>query len=180
MTTHEFTIIASGLNPEADDFMDRFFEAGCSDATIAYQRGRIIIEFAREADNFSHAIVTAFEDVQKAGAKVEGFEPDYLVNLSDIAERCQMSRSAISLYVKGERGEHDFPAPVARVTSDSPLWDWVDVSRWLHAKGKLAAESVLEARMVREANYLTRLHAHPVGHFGRLLEERIKPAEVAA
>jgi hypothetical protein len=179
MKTHEFTIIASGMNPNDDDFADRFYEAGCGDATIAYQKGLIILEFAREAENFVHAITSAFEDVQKAGAKVEGFEPDYLVSLSDIAERCNLSRSAISLYCKGERGDKAFPSPVARVTSESPLWDWVDVSRWMHKHEKVGAETVLEARLVREANLLIRLQAAPLGQFAKQLEERVMAAEAA-
>jgi hypothetical protein len=180
MKNYVFTLIASGLDPQADDFENRFFEAGCDDATIAFQKGLIILEFARDADNFSHAIVSAFEDVQKAGAKVERFEPDYLVSLSDIATRCNLSRSAVSLYCKGERGDKAFPSPIARVTSDSPLWDWVDVSRWLHKHDKIDAEAVLEARMVREANYITRLHAAPIGRFGKQLEDRLKAEPEAA
>ena len=31
MKTHEFTIVASGLDPEMDGYEDRFFEAGCDD-----------------------------------------------------------------------------------------------------------------------------------------------------
>jgi hypothetical protein len=151
MKMYEFTIIASGLDPEADDFADRFYEAGCSDASISFQRGTIIIEFGREAKDFAHAVVSAFEDVRKAGAKIERFEPDYLVTLTDIAERTGLSKAAISLYTKGERGKA-FPSPVARVTSDSPLWDWVDVSRWMHATNKLPMAAVLEARTMREAS----------------------------
>jgi transcriptional regulator with XRE-family HTH domain len=180
MKTFVFTIIASGLDPAADDFENRFFEAGCDDATIAFQKGLIILEFARDAENFSHAITSAFEDVQKAGAKVERFEPDYLVSLSDIAERCNLSRTLISMYCKGERGDKAFPSPIVRVTSDSPLYDWVDVSRWMYKHEKLPAEAVLEARMVREANYIARLISTPIGHFGKQLEERLRAAEAAA
>jgi transcriptional regulator with XRE-family HTH domain len=179
MKNYVFTIIASGLDPQADDFENRFFEAGCDDATIAFQKGLIILEFARDAENFSHAIVSAFEAVQKAGAKIERFEPDYLVSLSDIADRCNLSRTMISMYCKGERGDKAFPSPIARVTSDSPLYDWVDVSRWMHKHDKVSAETVLEARMVREANYIARLQSAPIGHFGKQLEERVKVAEAA-
>jgi hypothetical protein len=154
MTTYSLTVIASGLDPDADNFEDRFFEAGCDDATISVQKGLIVLEFEREAKSFSHALISAAEDVRKAGARVERFEPDHLVNLSDIAARSGMSRAAISLYCKGARGE-GFPAPIARVTSESPLWDWVDVARWMREKGKLPAEAVLEARLMREANRLT-------------------------
>jgi len=151
MKTHEFTIIASGLDPHADDFEDRLYEAGCSDATISFQRGAIIIAFAREAKDFAHAVVSALEDVRKAGAKIERLEPDTLVTLTDIAERTGLSKAAISLYGKGERGKA-FPAPIARVTSDSPLWDWVDISRWMYTQQRLPLEAVLEARTVREAS----------------------------
>src|SRR5689334_17300129 len=104
MKTYQFAIIASGPNPNEDNFEDRFFEAGCDDATISFQKGLIILEFSREAKSFAHAIASAFANVHKAGAKVERFEPDHLVNLSDIAQRSGMSRAAISLYCKGERG----------------------------------------------------------------------------
>jgi len=87
MKIHEFTIIASGLDPEADDFEDRFFDAGCDDATIAFQKGVIIVEFAREAVSFSKAVTSVYEDVLHAGANVERVEPDYLGSLSEIAER---------------------------------------------------------------------------------------------
>ena len=39
MRTYEFTIIASGLNPDSDGFADRFFENGCDNATLWFQRG---------------------------------------------------------------------------------------------------------------------------------------------
>ena len=58
MKTHEFTIVASGLDPEADGYEDRFFEAGCDDATLSFQKGVIIAEFAREAVSFSKAVTT--------------------------------------------------------------------------------------------------------------------------
>ena len=77
-----FSIVASGLDPQADDFEDRFWEAGCDDATISFRKGRIIVEFKREAKDFVHAILSAYADVRKAGAKVERFEPDDLVSQS--------------------------------------------------------------------------------------------------
>jgi len=153
--TYEFTIIASGIDAQADDFEDRFFEAGCADATLSFQKSLIILEFARGAKGFAQAITSAFADVRAAGATVERFEPDYLVTLTDIAARSGLSKAAISLYCKGER-QDDFPAPVARITSESPLWDWVEVSHWLFKRDKLDQEAVLEARLVREANMIAK------------------------
>ena len=71
--------------------------------------------------------------------------------MSDIANRSGLSRAAISLYCKGERSE-GFPAPVVRVTSESPLWDWVDVSCWMLAHSRVTASDVVQARIVKEAN----------------------------
>jgi predicted DNA-binding transcriptional regulator AlpA len=176
MKTYEFTIIASGLDPEAEDFEDRFYEAGCDDATISWQKGAIILEFAREAPSFAKALISAFADVQKAGAKVERIEPDYLVSLSDIAQRTGLSRAAISLYCKGERAE-GFPAPVVRVTSESPLWDWVEVSHWMVRHKKLSDVEVLCARMVKEANLVAQSHTLRRDQFVKQLTKRAKEME---
>lgn len=151
MRTHRITIVASGMDPEAEDFEDRFFEAGCDDATISVQKGLVLLDFAREARTFLSALWSAVADVERAGAKIERIEPDYLVSASEIAERAHLSRSAVSLYAKGERGR-DFPPPVARVTSESPLWDWSEVASWMHRKNALPLAAVLEAKAVREVN----------------------------
>lgn len=149
--TFEFAIIASGLDPEADDVFDRFYEAGCDDATIAFQKGHFIVDFAREAATFEDAIASAIRDVTKAGAKVERIEPDPLVSLSDMATRAGLTRAALTNYFKGHRAKA-FPAPVARVTTESPLWDWATVARWMYAHKKLPREAALAAEVVRAAN----------------------------
>lgn len=151
MTTHEFSIIASGLNPEAVDFEELFFNAGCDDATVAFQKGHIILDFAREAESIDVAIASAVVDVRKAGATVDRVEPDPLVSLSDMASRTGMSRAAMSHYFKGDRGE-DFPAPIVRVTSESPLWEWATVAKWMYKHKKLSRAKALEAEIVRRAN----------------------------
>lgn len=151
MTNHRFTIIAADLDPQAEDFGERFFEAGCDDATISVQKGAIILEFGRDARTFGGALISAIANVRAAGAKVVHVEPDHLVSLADIALRAGISRAAASNYAKGSRGR-GFPAPVARVTTESPLWDWVEVARWLHRRGRLPAREVVRARIVRHAN----------------------------
>jgi hypothetical protein len=62
-----------------------------------------------------------------------------------------MTRAAMTQYSKGQRSK-DFPAPVARVTSDSPLWDWATVAKWLFQHEKLSREAAIEAEAVRIAN----------------------------
>lgn len=148
---HEFTIVAAGLDPEAEDFEDRFFAAGCDDATIAVQRGAILLHFGREAPTLAQAVKSAMSDVAAAGARVARLEPDPLVSLSDIAARAGLTRAAVSLYARGARGS-GFPAPVARVTSDSPLWDWAAVAGWLHGRGQVSEDTLTKARRLAEAN----------------------------
>jgi predicted DNA-binding transcriptional regulator AlpA len=157
MKTFEFSIIASGLDPEAEDFADRFFNAGCDDATLSFQKGHIILDFAREADSIDAAIVSAVECVAAAGANVDRVEPDPLVSLSDIASRTGMSRAAMTQYSKGQRGKN-FPSPVARVTSDSPLWDWASVAKWLFQNEKISRDTAIEAEIVRAANAAIESH----------------------
>lgn len=151
MNMHSFTIVPSGLDHGADDFEDRFFEAGCDDATISIQKGAIILDFRREARSFSSALKSAIAAVEAAGASVAHIEPDHLVSLTDIAARANLTKAAVSLYAKGERGD-GFPAPVARVTTESPLWDWVLVARWLHRRGRLGTDALVRARLVRSVN----------------------------
>jgi predicted DNA-binding transcriptional regulator AlpA len=151
MKTFEFSIVASGLDPEAEAFADRFFNAGSDDATLSFQKGHIILDFGREAESIDAAISSAVKCVTAAGARVDRIEPDPLVSLADIASRTGMSRAAMTQYSKGQRGK-DFPPPVARVTSDSPLWDWASVARWLFRNGKISRDVAIEAEIVRAAN----------------------------
>jgi hypothetical protein len=90
MKTFEFSIVASGVDPTADDFGDRFYDAGCDDALVAFQKGHTIIDFAREARSIDEAIASAVENVCAAGAKIDRVEPDLLVNLSEIASRADL------------------------------------------------------------------------------------------
>jgi hypothetical protein len=151
MTVFEFSVIASGLDPSADDFESRFYGAGCDDATVSYQRGHIILDFAREASSADEAIASAVANVRSAGATVDRIEPDPLVSLSEIAQRAGLTRAAVSQYAGGHRG-NSFPAPVARITSNAPLWRWASVAAWLCARNQLPREAVAEAEAVARAN----------------------------
>jgi len=150
MKNFEFTIIASGFDLHSN-YEDALFEAGCSDATISIQKGVMIAEFDREAVSFSRAVASACQNVHTAGFHVDRVEPDHLVSLSEIAERANLSRQAISLYIKGERSS-GFPTPAAKVTSKHPLWDWHEVASWLHEKNFVEREVVIQAQIVKEAN----------------------------
>ena len=151
MKTFEFTIIASGLDHRASDFERRIHDSGCSDATPSFQKGHIILEFARDSDSVDQAVASAISDVRAAGATVERVEPDPLVSLSEIAARSGLTRSALTQYAKGQRGR-GFPAPVAKITSESPLWDWATVTLWLYRRKKVSRAIAIQAAAVGGAN----------------------------
>ena len=172
METHEFTIVADGLDPTAEDFETRFLEAGCDDAAVAFQKGRILVDFARRAPSLEAALASAVDNVRAAGVQVVRIEPDPLVSLADMAGRAQLSRSALTNYFRGHRAE-GFPPPRARVMSDSPLWDWADASAWLYRRRRISRAVAVDALVVSEANALIDRDA---SDFGRALDERVRAA----
>jgi hypothetical protein len=157
MKTYEFSIIASGLDPESENFEQQFYDAGCDDALIVFQKGHIIVDFARESDSIDAAICSAIECVEKAGAHVDRVEPDPLVSLTDIAARAGLSRAAITNYAKGDRADN-FPAPVARVTSKTSLYDWAAVATWLFQHKQISKEEAVEAEAVKVTNAAIECH----------------------
>ena len=74
MKTFEFSIIAFGPDPSQGDALDRFYEAGCDDATVGFQKGHLILDFAREAACLDDAVASAMADVRAAGARIERVE----------------------------------------------------------------------------------------------------------
>lgn len=151
MNCYEFTIVATGLSIDDNEWQNAFFEAGCDDAVVGLQRGVFALHFDREASSFEEAVGSACADVERTGATVRRIEPDPLVSSSDIAERVGLSRQAVSNYVTGERGQ-GFPAPVACVTTARPLWSWSEVATWLCTKGRLSDETVGRARSLEKLN----------------------------
>jgi hypothetical protein len=140
-------------------------------------KGILAINFDREAESYMRAVVSALMDLSKTGLIINRFEPDFLVSANEIASRSSVSRQSISNYANQLRGE-GFPAPVVRITSDSPLWDWVDVSRWLHKKNVVSLEAVLNARIGRSVNKFLRRERKTSGErtFVTVLNKAMKSA----
>jgi hypothetical protein len=149
MNTYTFPIACvsaeDGRTP--DEITDALFEAGCDDALLLERAGMFVLEFDRDADSFDQAAVSAIHDVFSAGMKPTYLGPDPMVSMSDIAERAGITRQAVSLYVSGRRGS-GFPPPIAKIDSPSPLWEWLAVAEWLHAKGTVDEHAVEAARSV--------------------------------
>lgn len=150
MQTYDFTFIV-GADPHDDAFEDRFIEAGCDDATFILRRGAVALSFDREDVDYKHAVLSAYQNIREAGADIIRFEPDFLVSAPEIAERAQISRAAVDNYVKGQR-RVGFPLPDARFSAKSPLWDWVEVSKWLWENEMLGENEYRHALISRVIN----------------------------
>ncbi len=150
MKTYDFTFVVDA-DPLADDFEDRFIAAGCDDATFVLRRGAAALCFDRAAVTYKDAVLSAYQNIKAAGSEVLRFEPDFLVTASDIAERSGLTRAAINLFDKGERRQ-GFPLPVARFNAKSPLYDWVQVSKWLWDQGKIDEQAFYDAQVSRIVN----------------------------
>lgn len=177
-STFEFSFVVSGVDPHADDFEDRFFEAGCDDATLMLYKGSVVAAFAREDETYESAIVSAYTNLTKSGAVIERFDPDFLVTASDIAERSSLTRAAVGNYVKGTRGDN-FPAPKLRVMSTSPLWDWVDVSGWLHHNGQVDVSIYRDALVSRGVNTFIQ-KSSPMTREENIFHKKIEAYSLAA
>ncbi len=111
MKTYRFTIIAAGLDPDADAFEDHFFETGCDDATISVVKGSIVLDFERDANSLLQALASAIRDIRKAGATVVRIEPHHLASPSDIAGRTGSTQPA------GESDEAEYDVAKARLAA---------------------------------------------------------------
>lgn len=68
MNEYEFTLKFNLQNSQADpnDYMDRLYERGCNDALIGLgKKGRIVLDFVREASSAYEAISSAITVVKK-------------------------------------------------------------------------------------------------------------------
>ena len=143
MAEYDFTLKFMLDQPHADpeSFVDRLFEAGCEDAIVGIgEPGRIALNFVREADSASEAVVTAIQDVKQAIPEVRFTEasPDF-VGLSDLAELLGVSRQYVRKIV--EANVYSFPAPVH--DGKRPIWHLEPVLVWLDTNRVRPIDEVL-------------------------------------
>lgn len=136
MATWEFTLVVEGADLQGDELIDRLFEAGLDDATISRTGGVQLVDVARDADTYAHALLSALGQVRDATggtAHVVRVEPDQLVTMAEIAERYDRTRESVRLLIAGDRGPGGFPAPLSHGTERTRLWRWSDVTAWFRA-----------------------------------------------
>jgi hypothetical protein len=150
----DFALIVGGVSNLTQAVEDALFAAGCDDATLSIQYGRLYVEFSRCARSIEEAIFSAIQDVRKAniGAEVLRVDECNLVTASEIARRVQRSRQLVYQYIKGERGPGGFPPPEFYLAEGSPLWAWCAVSYWFAQNDILRPEEGWNAEVVAAVN----------------------------
>lgn len=152
MPTYEFTV-ALDRAPEAQDF-DLIFEAGLDDSTPEIREGRGVLNIARDADTLSTAIVSAVENVERAGFRVVGIDTEDLVSLKTIARRLDRTYESVRLLASGKRGAGAFPAPLSG--DGWALYSWAGVSAWFSSKYGAAVSVSEDERVIAAADHLLR------------------------
>lgn len=130
----EFTLKFAFPNATAEPkhFVERLGKAGCDDAIIGVgQKGRIALQFSREANNALEAISSAIKDVKSVipDARLIESTPD-LVGLTDIAQLLGFSRQNMRKLMQSHI--QTFPPPVHSGTTS--IWHLCDVLQWFELK----------------------------------------------
>jgi hypothetical protein len=131
VTEHTFTLtFALGAQgADADVLIERLGVAGCDDAVVGVgRRGRLALEFSREAENAARALGSAVSDVRSAvpDAVLIEASPD-LVGLTDVASLLGVTRQNVRKLIVS----CDAPEPVPVHAGRPTIWRLAGVLRWL-------------------------------------------------
>lgn len=143
MTTFEFTLKFALTDAHADPegYVALLGEAGCDDALIGIgQKGRLALQFLREAQNAADAVMSAIADVKAAipDARLIEATPD-LVGLSDIAKHLGFSRQNMRKLMLTH--QLTFPAPIHE--GKSAIWHLAKVLKWFEQGQRKTIDPVL-------------------------------------
>jgi hypothetical protein len=164
---YDFVLILGDVPELTTEVEDALYEAGCSDATIGMQAGRLSLDFTRRAPSKKDAILSAIKDVRSAkiGARVIRVDDCDLVTQAEIGRRIERTRQLVHQYISGERGPGGFPPPVCEITDGTPLWHWCEVAYWLAAHDMITEEVMVAARDTETINsilsFLNQQATHP-------------------
>ncbi len=162
MKAFKFTLkfALSEASIDAGHYVELLGEAGCDDALVGIgQKGRIALEFDREADSAFQAILSAIKDIKSVipDAKLIEATPD-LVGVSDIADLLGFTRQNMRKLVLNH--SVTFPTPIHE--GKSTIWHLANVLSWfVQGKRKIIeptlmeiATATMQLNIVKETKYL--------------------------
>jgi predicted DNA-binding transcriptional regulator AlpA len=138
--TLKFSLPNTDVDPEV--YVSQLGQAGCDDAIIGTgQKGKIALQFNREAGNACDAILSAIEEVKRVipSARLVEATPD-LVGLSDIADIMGFSRQNMRKLMLTHSGT--FPDPIH--TGSSAIWHLSNILQWFENKQSKCIEASIK------------------------------------
>ncbi|MDX7990869.1 DNA-binding protein [Xenorhabdus littoralis] len=162
MKEYDFALIAISPEKKIDSDLlcqiaNTLYEAGADDCTVLSRDNAFILEFDREADSYKKAVLSAIKQVQSVGLIVKSIDAGQYVGLSDAAEFAHLTRSAMSKFSKGVRGDGFFPTPYFRLNNKAPLYEWKEIADWLSRKGMIEPELAENAEVTADINTILSL-----------------------
>lgn len=150
---HDFTLVLTGITDPTDGVFQALHASGCDDGTLAMRSGRPFMTFSRTAPSIKAAILSAIDNVRKAGIGADVLRVDYcnLVTQADIARKINRSRQLVHQYMTGSRGPGGFPPPACEICDNQFLWYWCEVAYWLW-ENNMVKEDVL--RVAQEVDVI--------------------------
>ncbi|QFT39854.1 MULTISPECIES: AlpA family transcriptional regulator [Vibrio] len=156
MKYYEFTLVAKGIEEYQDPIVeigDDLIDAGVDDCIVVMRNNAVLLDFDRESISYMEATLSAIKQIEKITKLVViSIDAGQYIGLSDAAELSDMTRSALSKYSTGRRGDGTFPCPYLRVSGKTPLYDWAEVSEWLSSKRIIENELAQNARITSKIN----------------------------
>ena len=157
MREYDFALVATYQDAvtadKACDIANELFSAGAEDCTVITKGNAIIIEFDREAESYEQALISAIKNVNAVnGLNVKSVDEGQFVSLSDAAELSHLTRSALSKFSKGTRGDGKFPSPCLKANSKAPLYEWKEVSSWLAGRDLIDTSIAVNAAITAKMN----------------------------
>jgi len=150
---YEFTLkfkLAADIT-NMDEVVERLGELGCTDALVGLgQPGYIGLDFVREAEDATSALLSAIDDVKQAlpSATLVEVGPDF-VGLTDVAEVVGLSRQNIRKLMLGHH-QH-FPAPIH--SGNPSIWHLAQVLEFFRERQYTFPMKVFEvARTAMQIN----------------------------
>lgn len=150
---YEFTLkfkLAADIT-NMDEVVERLGEQGCTDALVGLgQPGYIGLDFVREADDATSALLSAIDDVKQAlpSAVLVEVGPDF-VGLTDVAEVVGLSRQNIRKLMLGHHQR--FPAPIH--SGNPSIWHLAQVLEFFRERQYVFPMKVFEvARTAMQIN----------------------------
>ena len=71
LKTFHFVVYLGGARSITRRLQDRLFEAGCDDAALVSQNGKIFLDFDRQAASMPDAVQSALVDIERAGFRAK-------------------------------------------------------------------------------------------------------------